>query len=147
MIAPTRELLEELSQQAVAEPHGDLLPLQTWDNEGGLPYLLFLHKVIKVLAPRIVVELGTMKGGSAKYMARALPPGGIVFTLDIKETAKDYCKDFPGIVAITGDSKTYWRCFNVPIDVLYLDSAHDYLTTKSELEHWVEKVVPGGLVL
>lgn len=44
----------------------------------------FLHLLVRLLGAKRVLEIGTLGGYSATWMARALPPGGKLITLELE---------------------------------------------------------------
>jgi predicted O-methyltransferase YrrM len=52
----------------------------------------FMRLVLKIARAREVVEVGTLAGYSAIWMARALPPGGHVRTIEISEEHADFAE-------------------------------------------------------
>src|SRR5512139_847143 len=62
--------------QAFAVPEG-IPAIQVGPSEGKLLYLL-----LRLAGARKVVEVGTLVGYSAIHMARALPPGGHLYSIE-----------------------------------------------------------------
>src|SRR5579863_5441967 len=65
----------------------------TANNEAGLPAIdvaptegKLLHLLVSMSGTRRVLELGTLGGYSAIWMARALPPGGRLVTIELSPT-------------------------------------------------------------
>jgi predicted O-methyltransferase YrrM len=52
----------------------------------------FMHILLKAAQTREVIEIGTLAGYSAIWMARALPPGGHVRTIEISPEHADFAE-------------------------------------------------------
>ncbi len=50
----------------------------------------FLGVLLRAAKARVVVEVGTLAGYSAVWMARALPPGGMLHTIEIDPARADF---------------------------------------------------------
>jgi predicted O-methyltransferase YrrM len=91
-----KDLLEQIDQyieglfggddpalaQNIADAHAAGLPaIQVSANQGRLLYLL-----AKMSGAQRVLEIGTLGGYSTTWLARALPPGGVVVSLELEAT-------------------------------------------------------------
>lgn len=118
-------------------------------EEGKLLQLLVaLHK------PMRIVEVGTLAGYSALWMARALPRGGQLYTIDKDQEHVRLARDFfarsevgDRIISLEGDAKQVLQRLNDkgPFDMVFIDadknSYNDYLD-------WAEAHVrKGGLIV
>ena len=89
----------------------------------------------------IIVELGTLHGGSAFILASK---GGKVTSID-KEPILRVIADH--IKFITGESIEISKVWNQKIDVLFIDSDHSYDSVREDILAWVPHVVEGGKIL
>ena len=48
---------------------------------------------------------------------------------------------------VTGDSKEVGRKWTTPIDMIFIDGAHEYENVKGDIEQWARHVKPGGFIL
>jgi len=71
-----------------ASADAGLRAIQVPPNQGKLLYLL-----AKALSARTILELGTLGGYSAIWLARALPPGGRLVTLEIDPQCAQIASD------------------------------------------------------
>ncbi len=76
-----RELLEEAERAGIP-------PIQISPEQG-----TFLGVFLRAIGARRVIEIGTLGGYSAIVMARALPEGGHVDTLEIDPLHADFARD------------------------------------------------------
>ena len=117
--------------------------------------------------PKVCVELGTWKGGSAIAVARVVRAwGGTVTCVDAWElnVGPEWYRDLGGtsiaecaanlaragvnastrlIQAATGEAARAWLG---PIDYLYVDADHSYEGCLADLEAWWPHVRVGGLI-
>lgn len=112
--------------------------------------LRFLLPYVDAIAPKIIVEIGTFYGGSARlWQARYKPD--VLITIDIKKRAEDldWCHYLYGrtsqhpetVAAVTNllDGEL--------IDFLFIDGGHHYLEVKQDFELYSPLVRPGGLIM
>lgn len=72
------EILRELREETFELPMGRAMQVAAEEGQ-------FLALLAKLSGARMIVELGTYTGYSALCLARALPPGGRLITVDISE--------------------------------------------------------------
>src|SRR5574339_209032 len=75
LLNPHDEALAENLRNAQA---AELPTINVSPNEGKLLYL-----ITKIAGARRVLEIGTLGGYSTTWLARAVPPGGTVITLEV----------------------------------------------------------------
>src|SRR5262247_672256 len=80
------ELLASLREEA---DRTGLPPIAISSDEGRL-----LQVLLTSISARRVLEVGTLGGYSAICMARALPPGGHLVTLEINETHAGFARRY-----------------------------------------------------
>lgn len=78
-----------------------LVRLKLAAREAGIPEIAigaaqgsFLQVMTRLSGAREIVEVGTLAGYSALRMARALPPGGRVRTIELSEKHADFAQDW-----------------------------------------------------
>jgi predicted O-methyltransferase YrrM len=117
----------------------------------------FLHKTVLEYSAPQVVELGTRGGNSTSaLLSAAIKAGGRMTSCDIEPRGRGGDWDFPEEwlsvpewTFIVGDSISDAVLAQMPaqIDVLFADTDHTYSQTLAELEAYVPRVRPGGVVL
>lgn len=75
LFTPHDNALEEALRSSVA---ADLPPIQVSSAQGKM-----LHLLARAVGARRILELGTLGGYSTIWLARALPPGGRLVTLEV----------------------------------------------------------------
>jgi predicted O-methyltransferase YrrM len=76
LFVPADEALEQGLRDAAA---AGLPAIQVSPNEGKL-----LHLLTRIAGARRILEIGTLGGYSTVWLARALPPGGVLVTLELE---------------------------------------------------------------
>ena len=103
-----------------------------------------LYKCAKRLPENaVVVEIGTLYGGSANILAAAI--SGMVYTID--NDPKFETKILDNILLIKGNSKDVAVGWDKPIDLLFIDGDHSYEGAMEDIENWIPKVKNGGMVI
>ncbi len=116
-------------------------------------YLPFLREQAR--EGRRVLELGARKGNSTlAFLAGASESGGHVWSCDIEDVRRH--PDGIGLFAqsphwtfIHGDDldPQVTAQFPAEVDVLFIDTSHEYEHTLAELRAHMPRVVPGGVAL
>ena len=120
--------------------------------EPGEKYHAFLYLLAKHFEPTRIVELGTYRGESTKYMARGAPDAEIL-TIDVNPDATRWINDVPpvfaNIRAETCNCVFYYENIydKTPIDLLFIDANHDYSLTMFNFDNWGSCVTAGGLIV
>ncbi len=128
-------------------------------KESGVPLIeiapedgAILGVVVALLRPRLIVEIGTLFGYSATWMARSLPPQGRLITLEanpeharVARTTFERAGVADRIEIIVGDAAKTLATVVGPVDLVFIDADKpaypDYLA-------WARKTLrPGGVVL
>ncbi|HKJ93791.1 MAG TPA: O-methyltransferase [Longimicrobiales bacterium] len=86
LFAPEDEVLEELRYEIARQ---DLPEIYISPEQGRLMQVL-----LAVIGARHVLELGTLGGYSAIWMARALPPDGRLLTVELQEPRAEFARGF-----------------------------------------------------
>ncbi len=112
---------------------------------------VFLEKCSRIL------EIGTNCGGSIMSMSRALDEAKVrernLVTVDIASKNEEGFLKYPFIKRIYGDSleenviKKAAGVFDGEIDLLYIDSLHEYEHTKKNIEIYSAKLKPKYVIL
>jgi predicted O-methyltransferase YrrM len=139
------DLLRELKVEAKA---AGIPAIQISAAQGSL-----MHILLKAIGAKSVVEVGTLAGYSAIWMARALPPGGRVRTIELKPRHADFAEAW---IAKAGLSDKVQVLRGRGMDVLpsiesesadaaFLDA--DKRSYPAYLKECMRIVRPGGLIL
>jgi len=139
------ELLAALREEA---DRTGLPPISISADEGRL-----LQVLLTAIGARRVLEVGTLGGYSAICMARALPPGGRVLTVEIEEKHAEFARRYIQRAEL-GDriDVRVGRALEVlpaldgeRFDAVFLDADKEPLPTYFE---WALRLVrPGGLII
>ena len=124
-----------------------------------------LYNICRKLKPEIVLEIGTFHGFSSAYLLSAIKDNdyGFLYSVDSNiehlkiahEYLKNISKNFELIEAfssyispkyITTDY-AFELDWDKPIDLLFVDGAHDFKSVISDLDKFVPYVTKGGLVI
>ena len=90
---------------------------------------------------RVIVEIGTLKGGSAIMLASR---GSHVHTVDIVQHQEVPVNRFTQIIGKSTNAATEWK---LPIDLLLIDGDHHYESVREDLVAWLRHVRAGGIIL
>jgi len=118
-------------------------------------YLPFMHKAARSYPGVRVLELGARKGNSTlTFLSAAQMVNGTVVSVDIDPIIDDRegmnpWKDCPWWEFIQGDDMDEAILARLPaeVDVLFVDTSHEYDHTLRELRAYMPRVAPGGLAL
>jgi predicted O-methyltransferase YrrM len=118
-------------------------------------YLPFLHEQARSRPGCRVLELGARRGNSTlAFLAGCAESGGHVTSCDIDDVRRfpDGIGPFgasPRWTFTRGDDmdQTVQSLLPAQVDVLFLDTSHEYEHTLAELRVYVPRVVPGGVAL
>jgi caffeoyl-CoA O-methyltransferase len=139
---PAGEGLEALAAETRAT-----LPLSqmlTGAVEGRL-----LETIVFLQQPRLVVEIGTYSGYSALTMARALPPGGRLVTLEVSEEhaafAERHLAAEPRVELVRGPALDSLAALDGPFDLVFIDA--DKTGYLDYYEAVVPKLAERGLIV
>ena len=118
-------------------------------------YLPVLHYEARSRQKPRILELGTRKGHSTlAFLSGAAHNGGHVWSVDINDVIQDpegmfVWKGIPNWTFIHGDDMDPEVQAHLPqeVDVLFIDTSHEYDHTLAELRAFMPKVAPGGVAL
>ncbi len=120
-------------------------------------YYFFLAGLVKLERLTQILEIGTNSGGSIMAISKGLHKEDIVksriVTVDITRKNEDGFSKYPHIKRIQGDSlsnevvEEALKSFDGAVDLIYIDSLHEYEHTKDNINIYAEKLNPRYLVL
>ncbi len=120
-------------------------------------YYYFLAGFVKTQRLRYILEIGTHFGGSIMSMARSMRNWDArrsrIVTVDISRKNEEGFKNYPRIKRLQGDSTSgeiveeLTGTFNKPIDLLYIDSLHEYDHAKRNIEIYSRMLKPKYIIL
>ncbi len=106
----------------------------------------------RMMAPRRILEIGTYTGYSAICLAKGLPEGGMLHTIEINDELEQFAADYfleaglqDRIVQHIGDATAILPGLNETFELAFLDA-----DKRQYLEHFeliLPKIVPGGLII
>lgn len=146
LYAPEDSVLKSIREEF--ETRG--MPIQVGAEEGKL-----LHILLKLAKARHVVEIGTLGGYSAIWMARALPDNGHLHTIEYDAEHAKLARKFIGWSDVK-DKITLWEGKAVDqlpriaemlpqVDVVFIDA--DKINYPKYLDWAVAHLKPGGLLI
>jgi caffeoyl-CoA O-methyltransferase len=107
-----------------------------------------LEFVVWMLQPQLVLEIGTYSGYSALSMARALPPGGRIITLEADAEhatfARRHIERHGRISVREGDALESIATLDGPFDLVFIDANKDGYVDYYEAV--LPKLAPRGLI-
>ena len=145
LFAREDELLISLREQA---DRSGMPPISISSDEGKL-----LQVLLRAIGARRVLEVGTLGGYSAIWMARALPPGGELLSIELDPAHAAFAERFiarAGLAPVV--SVRVGRALDVlpsldgeVFDAIFLDADKEPLPTYLD---WALRLVrPGGLII
>lgn len=112
----------------------------------------FLQFLCRMLKPQRVLEIGTYTGYAAICIARGLPEGGRLVTVEANREYEDTLRHYfakaqvaEKIELILGDAKTVIPTLNETFDLVFIDA--DKVSYPTYYYIVMEKVRPGGFIL
>lgn len=155
----TKQHFEYLAEHTAGDDDF-LRRLKAAAKENGMPAIWisaaqasFMQILLKLCRAREVVEVGTLAGYSAIWMARALPEGGRVRTIELKDEYADFAEKWIAesdvadkIRVFRGAGKDVLPNFeNSSADAAFLDA--DKKSYPIYLKECLRIVRPGGVIL
>jgi len=121
-------------------------------------YYFFLAGFVRVLGLKRILEIGTNYGGSIMSMSKGLRPADVsssrLVTIDLVSKNDEKLGAYLNITRIHGDSldeaviKKAARAFHgKKIDLIFIDSLHEYEHTKQNIEVYASLLDPRFLIL
>ena len=145
LFAPEDELLASLREEA---DRTGMPPIAISSDEGRL-----LQVLLTAVRARQVLEVGTLGGYSAIWMARALPPDGHLLSLELEQAHAEFARRYVDRAGLSDRIEIrVGRALDVlpsldgrQFDVMFLDADKEPLPTYFE---WGLRLVrPGGLII
>lgn len=143
------DLAQKVAGGHIADGRSERLRAMTTGAPTTELYNRFLFLLAGILRPGHVVETGTDRGRSGAHLAEGSPESKIV-SIDIDPvcTQQLAALELPNVEAVTGNSLDVANRFDTQsIDLLFLDSLHEYAHMKLELDAFFPKVRTDGFVL
>ncbi len=120
-------------------------------------YYYFLAGLVRSRAMTDILEIGTHFGGAIMSMRRGLKaesaPRSRLVTVDIERKNPDGFGEYSDIERITGDSldadvaKKVCECFGGAIDLIFIDSLHEYEHTRKNIDIYAGELNPRYIAL
>jgi len=120
-------------------------------------YYFFLAGFVKLEKLTRILEIGTNYGGSIMSISKGLHENDIadsrLVTVDIIHKNEEILKEYPHIKRIKGDSldedvvKKTVEFFDKEIDLIYIDSVHEYEHTRKNINVYAGKLNPHYVIL
>ncbi len=145
LFAPEDELLASLREEA---DRTGLPPIAISSDEGRL-----LQVLLTAIRARHVLEVGTLGGYSAIWMARALPPDGHLLSLELEPAHAEFARRYVDRAGLSARVEIrVGRALDVlpsldgrQFDAMFLDADKEPLPTYFD---WALRLVrPGGLII
>jgi predicted O-methyltransferase YrrM len=145
LFAPEDSVLADLGKRTRSS---DEAPMQVSAEVGKLLYVL-----ASAVSARRILEVGTLFGYSAIWMARALPPDGELLTLELNAERAAEAESWIArarlserVRIVVGPALQTLRRLprDAPFDFTFLDAAKEEYP--QYLEHALELVRPGGII-
>lgn len=164
-MGPCDQYLKEICEQAMkAGKQIDLSDCPYGDTTGSCSfvdrptgYYFFLSGFVMTQRLTHILEIGTNYGGSIMSISRGLHKDDIarsrLLTVDIVRKNEKGFKKYPHINRIHGDSldekvvKKVTASFDRDIDLLYIDSLHEYEHTKENINIYTDKLNPSYVIM
>lgn len=112
----------------------------------------FLKFIVNMLQPKRILEIGTFTGYSAICLAKALPEGGRLTTIEANREYEDLIRKYfdkaqvsNKIDLIFGDAKQVIPTLAVGFDLVFIDA--DKISYPTYYDLVIEKVNVGGFIL
>jgi predicted O-methyltransferase YrrM len=116
-----------------------------------------LYRLAKACSGRgVIVEIGSWRGKSTICLGLGSQEGRGVHIYAVDRHTEGTFADFERnlekagvrdlVTPVKGRSQDAARDFDEPIELLFIDGAHEYELVLEDFERWVPKVVDGGVV-
>lgn len=111
-----------------------------------------LSMLSKILAPKVILEIGTFTGYATLCLAEGLSPEGIVHTIDINEELQErvrgYLDESPygsQIISHIGEAKDVIKKIEEEFDLVFIDA--DKKNNYTYFELVIDRMPSGGVIL
>jgi caffeoyl-CoA O-methyltransferase len=112
----------------------------------------FLSLISRMLAPRVVVDIGTYTGYSAMCMAEGLAAGGVVHTIDINMDLAPLVERYlrkaglhDRVLQHLAPAHTVLPDLDGPFDLVFIDADKNNYSNYFDLV--IDKMRPGGMII
>jgi predicted O-methyltransferase YrrM len=161
----TEEKIQELHERVMLrartqEPYDSRLSVcmspeeyTRYHTNFGHTYYLYLKTIVRELAPRKVLELGTDIGRSTLFMMLALPKDSSLITVELHDKPRCDLSPFfddPRLTIVQGDDldlSIYKERDLSGIDLLYIDTNHDFDQISKEWELYRQFLAKDAIVI
>lgn len=138
-------------------PHAELEAVATEGRATGLPIVdpatgALLHTLVRSIGARRILEIGTAIGYSTLWMATALPPEGLLITMERDAARADRARAHltaAGVVervtVMVGDASRYLHKVAGPFDLIFQDG--DKTQYEPMLDRLIALLRPGGALV
>lgn len=92
-----------------------------------------------------IVQIGCFKGRSLDYILQGNPSVN-VYGIDIEQQVELNISKFNFILG-NSTNNSISQLITEPIELLFIDGAHDYESVKLDIITWVPKVLNGGIII
>jgi len=112
-------------------------------------HLGYLYDTVIEMRPKTILELGVRGGESTRAFVEAIKDLELeglaprLISVDIMD-CRGAC-NYPNWIFINGDDRAFQ--FMSPIDILFIDTSHEYAHTIQELNIYAGAVVPYGKII
>jgi predicted O-methyltransferase YrrM len=108
-----------------------------------------LELLARLQGAEAILEIGTLDGYSTQWLARALPPGGRLVTLEVDPVRADGARAAlggdPRVEVVTGPALDTLPRLDGPFDLVFIDA--DKRSNAAYLEHALRLSRPGTLIV
>lgn len=113
-------------------------------------HLEYLYNTVIEMRPRLILELGVRGGESTRAFAQACQDielesgsGPKFISVDIMDYSR-VC-NYPNWIFIQGDDRSFQ--IQSQLDILFIDTSHEYAHTIQELQLYGDKISAGGKII
>jgi predicted O-methyltransferase YrrM len=139
--------LRRLRRQSAVQRSVPLRPEDRSDKRRRMHVLVdLIHERLPGLGLR-VVEVGTRTGRTARHVARYCPQVEEVFAVDVEPPPEGAFDTLDRVTFVQGFSDAVAKSFDdASLDLVFLDADHSEEWMLRDLEAWLPKVRPGGII-
>ncbi len=140
-----------------AAPHPVLARILEEGRAGGIPVVdplsgALLHALVRLMGATRVLEIGTAIGYSTLWMAAALPPSGLLVTLERDQARATTARTYMAAAGVddrvnvmVGDAERFLHKLAGPFDLIFQDG--DKVSYGPMLDRLVDLLRPGGAIV
>jgi predicted O-methyltransferase YrrM len=154
-----RIYFDEYALREMLWPDLPALPAIDWDETSVTPpqmgHLLRALAMTEALADTVIVEVGSFRGETTRCLAGAtrrkvvaVDPyqgyGGAAEDLARFQARAEGLDNVVHERTTSGDAARQWP--HGPASLVFIDAVHDYQNTSFDIDAWLPKLVPGGIL-